>query len=281
MSTKHEPHKQPDIALAAKGLTAYAVERQIGKERRQADGAPLWSEQRRIWIDAILQGMAELNGRAPDPQLMERYDRELELARSGCETVPVSFLLQRKTIRILRDYVSALETAGGDQRQQIDIISKLLEDMWFRRPWLQIRTSLVSAHNEAERALRRMTAQMPICFTHILLGGDDGPHRGSSFVSGSVTNIEAVKQTGLYQEMVRLYPEVISWPALCAVYVGQDLRSTSEAANASDFDLNIMNHAGSRFLNERGVRWMKVLYQMTITTGLEEPVPMDLKEGKP
>ena len=51
-----------NLPLVVKGLTAYAIERQNGYERHQPEGAPIWREQRRFWTDAILQGMARLEG---------------------------------------------------------------------------------------------------------------------------------------------------------------------------------------------------------------------------
>ena len=69
---------------------------------------------------------------------------------------------------------------------------------------------------------------MPICFSRILLGGDTGPHWASVFVSGSVTDAEAVKQTHVCQEAVRNHPEIRTWPALCVAYVGRGLSSTLE-----------------------------------------------------
>ena len=46
-----------NIPLVAEGLTAYAIERQNGWERHQPEGAPPWQAQRRLWTDAILQGI--------------------------------------------------------------------------------------------------------------------------------------------------------------------------------------------------------------------------------
>lgn len=114
-----------------------------------------------------------------------------------------------------------------------------------------------------------MTAPMPIRFTRILLGGDAGPHWESGFVSGSVTSTEAVKHTAVYQDAVRKYPEVSSWPALCTVYVGADTRIPSGAADASSFDLEIMNRAGNSFLARFCVYRLGGFYQMTIAVGAE------------
>lgn len=253
-----------NIPLVAEGLTAYAIERQNGWERRQREGAPTWAEQRRFWTDAILQGMARLDGQEPDPHLMEQYDQELELARGTAATVPAPAKLQKETIRSLRCFVSALEATGDDRRRQVDVVWRLLDDMSSHLPWTQAGNKLDAALDDAEYALRRMTAQMPIRFTRIFLGGDAGPHWASGYASGAVTDIEAVKRTAIYQEAVRDYPEIASWPALCTVYVGRDLPSAYGTTDACAFDLEIMNRAGDGFLNERGVRWTCGMYQMTI-----------------
>ena len=79
-----------NIPGVARGLTTYAIERQHGFERHQPDGLPPWAEQRRFWTDAILQGMARLEGDPPDPKLMEQFDLELEQSRGCCFFVPAT-----------------------------------------------------------------------------------------------------------------------------------------------------------------------------------------------
>lgn len=254
------------IPLIAERLTAYAIERQNGTERHQPDDAPSWAKQRRFWTDAILQGMARLEGRAPAPELMDWYDRRLETARGHSAIEPLSLKEQTALIRNLSRYVSALEATGDDRRRQIAVVGELLEDMVTHRSWGYTDNGLASTRKQAERALVRMTAQMPIRFTHISMGGDAGPHWASGFVSGSVTDDKAVKRSSIYQNAVQDYPEIKSWPALCTVYVGRGLSSALGTVDASDFDLEIMNRVGDRFLDERGVRWLSGPYQMTIDT---------------
>lgn len=58
--------KRFNIPFMAEGLTTYAIERQNGFERHQQKGFPPWAERRRLWTDAILQGMARLEGQVPD-----------------------------------------------------------------------------------------------------------------------------------------------------------------------------------------------------------------------
>jgi len=256
--------KNFDIDLVAGRLTAYAIERQNSFERYQPQGTSPWAASRRFWTDAILQGMVRLEGGTPTPALMERFDQELKSARGSAATVPASPKLQRGTIRALRNFVSALEATGDDRRRQVDVVRELLEDMSSHLPWAHAGNRLDLACDEAEHALRRMTAQMPIRFTRILLGGDAGPHWASGYASGTVTDAEAVQRTAIYQEAVRDYPEITSWPALCTVYVGGNQPSALGAVDASDFDLEIMNLAGDGFLKERGIRWTCGMYQMTV-----------------
>ncbi len=255
-----------NIHLVAEGLTTYAIERQHGFERHQPDGLPPWAEQRRFWTDAILQGMARLEGDPPDPKLMEQFDLELEQSRGCCFFVPATTQMQKDTIQELRHFVAALEATGDDRRRQIAVVGDLLEDMAAHRSWGWTENGLSRAREKAESALVRMTAQMPIRFTRILLGGDAGPHWASGFVSGCVTDTDAVKQTPVYQDAVRNYPEVTSWPALCIVHVGRGLPSALGTVDASSFDLEIMNRTGDRFLDQQGVRRVGGPYQMIIST---------------
>lgn len=256
-----------NVRRVAEGLTAYAIERQHSYERHQPEGAPPWAEQRRFWTDAILQGMARLADEQPDPKLMERFDLELEQARGCYFITPATRQMQRDTIRELRRFVAALEATGDDRRRQVNVVRELLEDMSLHPHWWNGKENgLDCACDEANRALVRMTAQMPIRFTRIVLGGDAGPHWASGFVSGSVTDEEAVKQTPVYQDAVRKYPEVTEWPALCTVYVGRDLPYALGAVDASNFDLEIMNRTGDRFLKAQGVHCVGGPYQMTIVT---------------
>lgn len=270
--------KRFDIPLVAEGLTAYAIERQNGFERHQQEGSPPWAGRRRLWTDAILQGMARLEGQDPDPKQMERFDYELEQAHSGFCTVPASLQLQQDTIRNLRRFVSALETTGDDRRRQINVIWKLLEDMSSHLPWAGKDNGLDLARDEAEYALCRMTARLPVCFTRVLLGGDAGPHWVSGFASGSVTDAEAVKRSAVYRDALRQYPEVREWPALCTVCVGRDLPSAIGTVSACAFDLEILNRIGDKFLKEPGIqqvcaRQMIVSASPVETQGREEQNP--------
>lgn len=226
-------------------------------ERHQPEDAPPWSEQRRLWTDAVLQGMARLSGEEPDSRLMEQFDRELEQAKGCYFFTPATQQTQKDTIRELRRFVAALEATGDDRRRQINVVRELLEDMSLHPHWWNGKDNgLDHACDEADRALVCMTAQMPIRFTYVTLGGDAGPCWASGFVSGSVMDEEAVQK----------YPEVTEWPALCTVYAGRNLPTALGTVDASEFDLEIMNRTGDRFLDERGVRWLGGPYQMSIST---------------
>ena len=242
-----------NIPRVAEALTAYAVEWDHGPQRHQPLGAPPWPEQRRFWTDAILQGMARLEGAEPDPQWMERYDRELDEARGQYFIVPATLDVQRDTILSLHRYIAALEGTGQDRRQQVMAVRDLLEDMACHRFWGGMSNGLDAARDTADRALLHMTARMPIRFTRVLLGGERGPCE-SDFVSGAVTDAEAVRNTELYEKMSWQYQEVTEWPAICTVYVGRGLDSALGTMDASDFDLGIMREAGDRFLDRPGIR---------------------------
>lgn len=243
-----------NIPLVAEGLTTYAIERQNGFERDLRPGEPPWAEQRRFWTDAILQGMARLEGLTPDPVLMERFDQELDEARHRYFIIPARLDRQRDTIRALNHFVVALENTGQDRRRQVQVVQKMMDDMACHSHWGGADNGLDQARDNAERAMLRMTAHLPICFTRILLGGDAGPYWESGFVSGPVTEADEVKQTAVYERARRLHPEITEWPALCTVCTGHGLNFPAGAVPANEFDLEIINSVGDHFLKERDVQ---------------------------
>ncbi len=243
-----------NIPRVMEALAAYAIEWEHGFQKHQPPGAPPWSEQRRFWTDAILQGMARLDGAEPDPKWMERYDRELKEARGRYFIVPATLAAQRDTILSLHRYIAALEGTGQDRSRQALVVRDLLEDMACHRLWGSMANGLDAARDTADRALPHMTARLPLRFTRVLLGGDAGPCWECGFVSGVVTDAEQVRKTAVYEEALRLHPEITEWPALCTVCVGHGLDSAYGTVDASEFDLEIMNRAGDNFLKERGVR---------------------------
>lgn len=254
-----------DISRVAEGLTAYAIERQNGFERYQPPGSQPWMERRRFWTDAILQGMARLKGEQPDPNLLKKYDQRLEESRSTFAAEPAPLDLQRDTIHGLQSFVYALEATGDDRRRQISAVGELLEDMACHLPWGIKGNGLDRARDEADRALVHITAQLPIRFTRVLLGWECGVCK-SGYASGAVTNAEAVRKTELFEEVSQQYPDVANWPALCVVYAGRGQETAACTVDATPFDLDIMNRAGDRFLNERGVQWLGGPYQLTVST---------------
>lgn len=268
--------KQKILATADR-LTIYAIERQAGMERHQSKGMPPPSELRRFWTDAILQGMARLEGLTPDPKWMEHFDQRLEDARSrsAVETLPLEE--QTVLIRDLSRYVSALEAIGDDRRRQIGVVGDLLGDMVTHCGWGLTSNGLFQARQQAENTLLRMTARMPIRFTRVLLGGERDPCE-SDFVSGVVADADAVRETELYKRMTRQYPEVTEWPSICTVYVGRGLDCAAETVDATDFDLGIMREAGDRFLKQPGIRAMGAK-QLCIPT-CEQIRALRVKPGK-
>lgn len=254
-----------NILVMADRLTVYAIERQAGTERHQPPDSPPWMEQRRLWTDSILQGMARLEGLTPDPNLMKQFDQRLEAAR-GCSAVEsLSPREQAALVRTLSRYISALEDAGGDHRRQVAVIGDLFEDMVTHRSWDFTGSNLLRARDHAETTLQRMTAKMPIRFTRILLGGDAGPYWESGFVSGCVSDAEAVKATAVYESARRLHPEITEWPTLCTVYVGRNLPIALGTRDACEFDLKIMNRLGDRFLDEPGISCVGGPFQMMVS----------------
>ena len=252
-----------NIALAEEGLTAYAIERQNGIERHQRQDEPPWSETRRFWIDAILQGMARLDGVRPDPKQMERFDQRLAQARGSFAAEPATVQSQKETIRELQCYLSAVEAAGDDRRRQIAVVRDLLEDMASHLPGAGLSKGLHDSLEQSASMLGLMTARRPIRFTRILLGWETGPCE-SAYVSGAVTTPEEVTDTLLFRKLSERYPEVTDWPALCVVYNGAGLDNPMGVVDASEFDLAIMNEAGDCFLNLPGIRWAGGPYEMRV-----------------
>lgn len=250
-----------NVSCVEEGLTAYAAERQNGFERHQRQNAPPWAETRRFWIDAVLQGMARQGGQEPDPNQMERFDRHLEQAAGSAAARPAAHQLRRDTIHMIGNYLSTLETADGDHRRQITAVRDLLEDISTHLPWAAGSNELHDILDQAERMLPRMTAAIaPIRFTRVLLGWETGPCK-SFYASGAVTTPGQVMDTLLYRSLSQRYPEVTDWPAVCVVYNGGGRNTPIGVKNASEFDLEIMNRSGDRFLDLPGIRWLSGPYE--------------------
>lgn len=248
-----------NIQQTAKGLISHAFEQQNGWERPLQEGHLPWPEQRRFWVDAVLQGMARLKGQESDPSLMKQYD---DAMKHGFP--PSTVRLRRATIRNLLNFVSAMEETGDDHRRQVDMIGDLLGDILLNFPWSNPRYIIFDAISDVRRTLLRMTASLPIRFTRIVLGGENGPPWEESYVSGAVTDAAAVKQTSVYKKAVKLHPEIKSWPVLCVVYTGAGLSSAAWAVDASDYDLEIMSRTWTKILDEPNVNPISGGYQMVI-----------------
>lgn len=242
------------ISLLAEGLTAYAIERQNGIERNQPPDTPPWAEQRRGWIEDILQNYSEMDGTVNGKDLINSFDKRLEQAGKCFAVEPASVKLQRDTIRSLQSYASKLEHQPGDPRHKMMNVYKLLEDMIFHLSWNSRVNGLWDAISQLEQALPRLTARQPIRFTRILLGGEIGPG-DTGFVSGTVSTAEEVMDTELYAEVSQRYPEVDEWPAVCVIYNCGEREMPFDVRDATEFDLELMRMAGVRFLDLPGLRW--------------------------
>ena len=241
-----------DFSRAAEELTAYAAQRLVGFERQIPGNAFHHPETRNEWIRDILRGMAEVNGEDSGP-LLQAFDRRLEDAH-GCFAVemldPVG---QKRVVQALRQYAAALERPGDDRRGQLVQVRYLLEDMSAYLPWDPNAIGIYPARDQVESQLRRLTAQRPVCFTRVLLGGERGPC-DEDFVSGSVTDADGVRGTELFHRLTLEYPEVENWPAICTVYHGGGHAALAAAMPADGLDLKIMREEGTRFLDRPEIR---------------------------
>ena len=236
-----------DLTRVAEELTTYAAQRLVGFERQIPGNAFHHPETRNEWIRDILCGMAEVNGEDSGP-LLQAFDRRLDDAH-GCFAVEMLDPAgQKHVVQALRQHAAALERPGDDRRGQLVRVRYLLEDMSAYLPWDPNAIGIYPARDQVESRLRRLTAQRPICFTRVLLGGERGPC-DEDFVSGSVTDADGVRGTELFRRLTLEYPEVENWPALCTVYHGGGHAVLAAAMPADDLDLKIMREEGVRFLD--------------------------------
>ena len=240
-----------DLTRAAEELSVYAAQRLVAFERQIPGNAFHHPETRNEWIRDILRGMAEVNGEDIGP-LLQAFDRRLEDAH-GCFAVEMLDQTgQKHVVQVLRQYASALDRPGDDRRGQLVRVRHLLEDMSAYLPWDPGTIGLYPARDQVESQLRRLTAQRPICFTRILLGGERGPG-DEDFVSGSVTDADGVRGTALYDRLNLVYPKVEEWPAICTVYHGGGPAVLAATMPADNLDLQIMREEGVRFLDRPGI----------------------------
>lgn len=149
-----------NIPLVAEGLTAYTVERQVGDERPRLEAAPLWSECQRSCSDAVLRGMAELEGLPYDLKFLEQYDQALEQAKHDFIAELASPQLQKEAGQ---NFIpSPLENAGSGNRHRIAEVRELAENMAAYRPWARSKIQLSEpVICTADNILKRMTAERP------------------------------------------------------------------------------------------------------------------------
>lgn len=240
-----------DLRRTADELTAYAAERQAGFEQHQMGSTFRQPETRNEWIRNILLGMAEVNG-ADGAELTARFDRHLDEACGcfGTETLPQSG--QEHLVQSLRQYAAALEQQGGDQRERLMQVRDLLEDMTACLSWRPEVVGFYPARDQVTEQLLRMTAQRPICFTHVMLGGDFDVG-GVEFLSGSVNTHAKVQLTQVFQQLMAEFPRCNTWPARCTVYRGGGRQPELPSIDADKLDMKIIRATGNQFLKQAGV----------------------------
>lgn len=253
-----------DRTIVAEGLAAYTIERRFGWERHRPDGAPPWDKVTTMWARVVLGEMDELNGEKS--ALLDLYNQRLKEAEGVFGAEPTSLRLQRDTVKGLSKYVSALSRTDGDNRHQIFAVRELLDDIGSHLPWGGSTDIQGKVLDKANRELRRQTAQQPIRFTRLLLGGECGP-ADSTFLPGLVTQADEVLATDFFDDMCWRYGDYEKWPALCTVYTGGG--RAQFLYDADEFDVGIMNEAGDDFLKEPGIAWLGGSYELEITCGPE------------
>lgn len=203
-------------AIVAEGLAAYAIERRFGFERHRPDGAPSWEAVRAMWISTVLGEMDDMSsGRS---LLLDLYHQRMKEAEGISAAEPAPLQLQQDTIKGLSEYVSALSRMAGDNRHEIFAVRELLDDMGSHLPWAGSSDIQSKVIDQANRELRRMTAQQPIRFTRLFLGWERGP-AGSTFLPGLVTQADEILASDFFDEM-RWRHGYDKWPALCVAYTG-------------------------------------------------------------
>lgn len=240
-----------NLRRAADELTTYAAVRQAGFEQHQTGSAFRQPETRNEWIRDILRGMAEVNG-TDSSEFADRFDQQLEEACGcfGMEMLPQSG--QKHAVQTLKQYAFALEQLDGDPRGRLMQVRNLLEDMAAYLPWDPKATGLYPARDQVEEQLLRMTAQRPIRFTRILLGGDLDPG-GVEFMPGLIDDAEGVRSTKEFQRLMAEYPKRGEWPALCTVCLGGGQQVAFASIDADELDMKIIREAGDQFLKRSEV----------------------------
>lgn len=250
-----------NITVVAEGLAAYTIERRFGFDRRRPDGAPPWDEVRTMWAKAVLGEMDELNGNTT--ALLDLFNQRLKEAEGVFGVETASLQLQLDAINGLSEYVRTLSRMTGDNRHQIFAVRELLDDIGSHLPWAGSTDIQNKVIDQANRELRRKTAQQPIRFTRLLLGWEGGP-MDSTFLPGLVTQADEIHASDFLDEM-RWRHGYDKWPALCTVYAGGGIGHF--LYDADEFDVGIMNEAGDDFLKEPGVSWLGGPYETEAICG--------------
>ena len=241
-----------NLSRTADELTTYAAERQAGFEQHRLGNSFHHPGTRNEWVRDILRGMAEVNG-ADSGELTARFDRQLEEAR-GCFGVEMlSQAGQKHAVQALRRYASALEQLDGDQRGRLMRVRDLLEDMAAYLPWDPRTIGINPARNQVTEQLLRLTAQRPIRFTRVLLGGELDPG-GIEFLPGMVNDIERVRGTQEFHRLAVEYPKREEWPALCVVCMGGGRLADDSTIDADELDMAVIRAAGDAFMKRPEVR---------------------------
>lgn len=239
-----------NLLRTAVELGVYAGERHAGFEQHQGGTARL-PEARDQWIRGILQGIAEVTGNDSD-RLTAAFDQQLEEARGRFGVVPLPLSGQRHVVQTLRWYADDLEGYEGDQRARVMEVKNMLEDFTAYPGWDISNTHVPAARYETEMHLLRMTAQRPIRFTRVVVGGELEPG-GIEFVPGLVDDAAGVRRTETFQEAVKEHPERTEWAALCTVYLGGGQQWAIGTVDADELDMAVIREAGDQFLNRPGI----------------------------
>lgn len=252
-----------DTAVA-EGLAAYAIERRCRYEQHRTDSILPWEAVQSLWVSAVLEDMDILDG--SPPLLLNLYYQRLKEAEGIFPAEPASPKLQQDAIKGLSEFVRELSQMAGDNRQRIYAARELLTGMGSHLPWAGSADIQCKVLDQANRELRRMTAQQPIRFTRVLLGWEKGPS-GSTFLPGMVTQADEILASDFFYEMRWRHGDYERWPALCNVYSGGDGAPFNH--DADEFDVSIMNEVGDDFLKEPGVVWLGGPHEVEIICGPE------------
>ncbi len=244
--------KKFNLSRAADELTTYAAERQAGFEQHRLGNSFHQPKTRNEWVRDILRGMAEVNG-VDGGELTARFNQQLMEAHGcfGVEMLPPAG--RKHAVQALRQYASALDHLDGDQRGRLMRVQDLLEDMADYLPWDPRTIGVDPARKQVTEQLLRLTAQRPIRFTRVLLGGELDPG-GIEFLPGMVNDEGAVRRTQEFQRLTVEYPKREEWPALCVVCVGGGRREDAGTIDADGLDMAVIRQAGETFMKRPEVR---------------------------